>query len=189
MVANVDGNNFALERVLKDCLTHCLKNYAQLNLVSETNPDGDSDFAHIMLTISGVDARFVVVLHHLRNSALAELYCYLMSSSPNAQTADEALAFCRELSNQICGDLKRHLHNQFQHLGMSTPMDLSITTSLKELIDEQCQAQSAVFMSRENRRVIGVSVYVYSAGPILLQNLHSGDSNSGDIVSGELEFF
>jgi hypothetical protein len=187
MEAGSERTKLVLDNYLRDSMRVSTKGMSPLEeLTSCHNIDGERLFSRFMLTISGVDLRLTMLLHHPVDQHGVDLYSYLKSAN-NAYSEDDAQAFFQELANQTCAEIKRYLQFQFQFLGMSTPLALSATTSLSDFNDESCVAAGDFYLARDGNPVLGASAYLYSSAKIVLQY---DQASTADIDnSGELEFF
>ncbi len=187
MEAGSERTRLVIENYLRDSMRVSTRGMSPLEeLTSCHNIDGENFFSHFMLTISGVDLRLAMLLHHPVDQRGVDLYSYLKSVN-NAHSEDDAMAFFQEMANQTCAEIKRYLHLQFQYLGMSTPLALSATTFLSDLNDKNCIAAGDFYLARDGKPVLGASAYLYSSTQIVL---HYDQASTADIDnSGELEFF
>lgn len=131
--------------------------------------------------------RFAMVLRHPSGLNGIALYGYLKGLSANTQSNDDAISFFREMANQVCGEIKRHLSSQFEYLGMSTPLELSATTFLSSLENRKCIAKSECYLAKDGKPVLGVSAFLYANPQLVLHFDHTSTTEA--VTSGELEFF
>ena len=145
------------------------------------------DIGHIMLTISGLEFRALVMLHYPAGKK-ASYFLNIYEGDERTTKHDNNLeSFYTELGNQFCGEIKRNLYKQFNHLGMSTPSLLSPTTSLLDIENPLLIAKCHQSYEADHQFALGGSIYVFSNQS--LEFSFDNASTTEVISTGELEFF
>ena len=145
--------------------------------------------SRIMLTIAGIDFRVTFLLHYANNDRLAGVVKATSGDeSGNSQASESELdAYFLELGNRFCGEAKRLCYESFDHLGMSTPCVLSVTTTLADMNAGDMRYAGHVRFDEAGSTLLAGSVYVYSPDIIEfeLDESHFAEQEG----AGELEFF
>lgn len=144
-------------------------------------------FSHIMLSVSGIQFRAVLLLHYLNKINDGTLLCQLLTGEKGTTLESDIEPFFMEMGNQLCGEVKRLLHKQFDALGMSTPFIMSETTMVADIVDQDILAECHEFYKINDKIVLGSSLYVFSKEQLTFEFDGSNDDESGK--AGELDFF
>lgn len=146
-----------------------------------------NDIGHIMFTISGIEFRALVMLHYQAGKNALHLLNLFNGEERGAQENNNIESFYTELGNQFCGEIKRNLYKQFDHLGMSTPSLLSPATSLLDIENSLLFAKCHQSYEADHQFALAGSIYAFSNQPL---EFTFDNASSTEVVStGELEFF
>ena len=185
---NESSNKALLKEYLMRAFKFSLTGFNDLDEESTLqNEDSKRRFSHIMLTISGIEMRAVVLLHYPVGAEGLQLLNYLKSLDHSRVQHGEVDAFFMEMGNQLCGEVKRYLYTQFNHTGMSTPLSISDTTLLSDIVDKTLIEKSDYFLSLHGKPVLGGSIYLFSLDSLILNFEIS--AMPAELTTGEIEFF
>jgi CheY-specific phosphatase CheX len=145
------------------------------------------DVGHIMFTISGLEFRALVMLHYSAGKKALHFLNLFEGDERTAKQESNFESFYTEIGNQFCGEIKRNLYKQFDHLGMSTPSLLSPTTSLLDIENPLLVAKCHQSYEVDSHFALGGSIYVFSNQS--LEFSFDNASTTEVISTGELEFF
>lgn len=156
---------------------------------AEGNLDASAigDVGHIMFTISGLEFRVLVLLHYSAGKKALHFLQLFEGDERTSKQDSNIESFYTELGNQFCGEVKRNLYKQFDHLGMSTPSTLSSTTSLLDIENPLLIAKCNQIYEADNQFALGGSLYAFSNQS--LEFSFDNASTTEVISTGELEFF
>lgn|GEM_PF-6335435 len=180
-----------LQAILNDALRYCCPQIAQdasiQQALQDTSIVTQDELGHVMLTVSGIEFCAVTILHYPNGEHAKQAYFKLRAEESTSSATPNWEPFYTEMGNHLCGRIKNYFHQQYEHLGMSTPWLLSATTDLVELNNPHLQASGHVLYTCNNLPILGASLYVFSAAPM---QLHKPKLDSSEPTStGELEFF
>lgn len=187
---SIQQHSEQLKSLLNETLVYCCPTLKTSVSIapgrSGISAQDNSELGHIMLTVSGLDFRATIFLHYQTGTHAKQAYALLHGEEKN----DNGLpsdAFYTELGNHICGRIKSYFHQDFPHLGMSTPWIMSPTTELVDLATPELTGFGQFFFCFGSIPILGSSLYVYSSQPLTFrsQPIDANDQHA----SGELEFF
>lgn len=145
------------------------------------------DIGHIMFTISGLEFRAIVMLHYQAGKSALHLLTLFEGDERTTKQESNFESFYTEIGNQFCGEIKRNLYKQFDHLGMSTPSLLSPTTSLLDIENPLLVAKCHQTYEVDHHFALGGSIYVFSNQSL---EFSFDNASTAEVIStGELEFF
>lgn len=145
------------------------------------------DIGHIMFTISGLEFKALIMLHYSAGKNALHLLSLYEGDGRTTKQESNLESFYTEIGNQFCGEVKRKLYKQFDHLGMSTPALLSPTTSLLDIENSLLVAKCFQSYEANNQFALGGSIYVFSNQSLEFTFDHA--STTEVISTGDLEFF
>lgn len=149
--------------------------------------DTAGDIGHIMFTISGLEFRALIMLHYPAGKSALHFLNLYEGDDRTTKQENNLESFYTEIGNQFCGEIKRNLYKQFDHLGMSTPSLLSPTTSLIDIENPLLVAKCFQSYEADHQFALGGSIYVFSNQSLEFTFDHA--STTEVISTGELEFF
>jgi hypothetical protein len=189
--APVSRNQDNLQKMLSQAMTKNFSAIVEKNGLriaeQKINIDAESNLAHILLTISGLQFRAVVLLHFPKGKSAVHFLNLFSRDERSTKLEKDIEPFYTEEGNQFCGEIKRHLYKQFDHLGMSTPFMMSAATALTDLSNELLRVECHQFYQLKDQIVLGGSLYVFANQPLEFD--FANDSGTEQISTGELEFF
>lgn len=144
------------------------------------------DMTRIALTVSGINFKFIVLLHYCTEKVYQ---LYFSDSANNDSMSGEANLehYFLEAGNRYCGEIKRLLYKMFDYLGMSTPCQLSKTTTLNDMRDKNLQGEFHIGVLQGDVAVLGGSLYFFTEADI--DSAIEASVFQEESSAGELEFF
>ncbi len=144
----------------------------------------ESHMSRILLTISAIHFKLLVVLHY-QDEQLKNLIA--QNNEANVKENNELESRFLECGNRFCGDVKRYVHEGVNHLGMSTPCQLSKKTILSDISDDDNLCDVHVGVSNVGQLILAGSLYLYSKTDVEFDIPASAFELQNN--TGELEFF
>jgi hypothetical protein len=152
-------------------------------------------FEHcIVLTISSFRFKLMCLLHMNLDEANHQFVAEALHVKRNELQEEAYSDYLLEMSNSLCGTLKRHMQSSCPPLGMSTPNFLHRACLSIEHARPPCYSAHARCRDNQgNAALFAASVLVFSAQADDFQLKHYKelvkDSNDEADASGELELF
>jgi hypothetical protein len=181
----------SMQKILAHALTICFPtlienpDFSEVSDAAELNKH--AELKHIMFTVAALQFKALIFFHYHAGKEALPLASLLKGAEVIAPTQKDVDAFFVEAGNQLCGEIKRHFHKQFDYLGMSTPYILSPATSLANVADSLLITDCHQFYKKNNIFALGGSIYIFSKKAIAFEFNNSAEA--GEVSSGELEFF
>ncbi len=187
----------SLSRLLQSTLEQTLSGCKPGSTWSSSRADALSEipFEHcIVLTISSFRFKIMCLLHMNLDEANHQFVAEAMNIK-RGDLEDEAYSdYLLEMSNSLCGTLKRHMQSSCPPLGMSTPNFLQRTClSIEHALAPRYNVHARCRDNQGNSTLFAASLLVFSTQPedFQLKNYkeYVKDSNDEAEASGELELF
>ena len=176
-----------LSQVLQGSFSQVVAREGWQSIKGKLDAERQQDLSHIMFTIAGLQFRVLVLLHYHSGKRAVDYLNLFQHDERGAKTKEEVDAFFSETGNQFCGEVKRYMYYQFEHLGMSTPAAMSPTTELTDIANKSLLAECHEFFCNAQEAVVGASLYAFASTPIEFE--FSVDAATDVLSTGELEFF
>lgn len=186
-----------LSRLLQSTLEQMLGDCKPANNWSSSRADSLSEipFDHcIVLTISSFRFKIMCLLHMNLDEANHQFIADTLNIKLSDLTDDAYNDYLLEMSNSLCGTLKRHMQSSCPPLGMSTPNFLQRSClSIEHALEPCYSAHARCRDGQGNTALFAASLLVFSRQPDDFQLKHykeyAKDSNDEAEASGELELF
>ena len=184
---NRDNLHKMLKHAMDSCFSNLINNSALKVADNPSELIAASDLAHIMLTVAGLQFRATVLLHYPTGKNALSLLNQFAGDDRSTKTEKDIEPYYTELGNQFCGEIKRHMYKQFDHLGMSTPSIMAPATVMSDINNSQMLAECHHVYLSGTQAALGGSIYAFSNQPIEFE--FDSSSYNEVITTGELEFF
>jgi hypothetical protein len=186
-----------LSRLLQSTLEQTLSGCQSSTSWSSSRADSLNDipFEHcIVLTISSFKFKLMCLLHMNLDEANHQFVAEAMHIKRSELQEDAYSDYLLEMSNSLCGTLKRHMQSSCPPLGMSTPNFLHRTClSIEYSLAPRYSAHARCRDTQNNAALFAASLLVFSTQPEDFQLKHYKEyvkeSNDEADASGELELF
>lgn len=186
-----------LSRLLQSNLEQTLNSCQPASSWSSSRADSLNDipFEHcIVLTISSFKFKIMCLLHMNLDEANRQFVAQAMHIKQGDLEEDAYSDYLLEMSNSLCGTLKRHMQSSCPPLGMSTPNFLQRTClSIEHALTPLYSVHARCRDNQGNTALFAASLLVFSSQPedfhLKNYNEYIKSCNDEADASGELELF